>query len=229
MRKIRSSTKEFIDLGPKYYTYKEYQHCLNCLFSINQLLGFFNNTKNFLKKISPQSTILDVGCGSGLFILHLSRYFPHMKFFGIDTSYDAVREAQYNLSRWKLSRNITIIFNQVEINWKFPSNSIDVLMATLFCHHLTDEELVIFLKNSMIYAKKAVIIHDLQRSQLSFWLYKIISPFFRNRLISHDGLISIQRGFKKSEIVSILKMAKIEKYNISWRFPFCWRIVIWKS
>jgi len=225
----RSSAKELIDLGPEYYTPKEYQHCLKKLFLINKLLGFFANTKKTLKKISKTATILDVGCGSGLFLLHLSRHFPEMKFIGIDISSSAIQQAQQNLIDWKFLKTPSILFKEVTAAWEMPPNSVDVLVANLLCHHLTNEELIHFFRQSLFCTKEMVIIHDLHRHPLSYRLYKWISPFFRNRLITHDGLISIQRGFKKKELIFLLNKAGIKNYDLSWHFPFCWRIVLWKK
>lgn len=224
MWQTRSISKELIDLGPDYYTPDEYKNCLTKLFRINQLLGIFSNTKKFLKQLPSNATILDVGCGSGLLILNLSNCFPKMKFIGIDTSSAAIEQAKLNLLQKK-----SVTFRIVNPHWKIAPNSVDIIMATFLCHHLTDDELVAFFQSSMVFAKKGIIIHDLQRNRLAYWLYKMVSPFFRNRLISHDGLISIQRGFKAKELVAIFKKAGITNYKLTWRFPFCWRIVIWKN
>ncbi len=225
----RSHALEIIDLGPAHYTSQEYKHCLTVLFRLNRLLGFFSNTKKFLQSVSPHSTILDVGCGSGLFLLHLSNYFPAMKLMGIDTSSDAISEAKSNLQKTYLPDNACITFQKVTPEWKILPDSVDVVMATLVCHHLTDEQLITFFQSALHSAKKGVIIHDLHRSRIAYVLYKMISPLFRNRLITHDGLLSIKRGFKYNELMTLLKKAGIKKYEISWRFPFCWRIVLWKN
>jgi len=105
-----------------------------------------------------------------------------------------------------------------------------VILVTLVCHHLSDDQLVIFLKQAYINARQAIIINDLHRHRLSQWLYACLSPIlFQNRLITHDGIISIKRGFIRSEWERLLKKADIPHYQIKWQFPFRWSILLPKG
>ncbi|MDI1352537.1 MAG: methyltransferase domain-containing protein, partial [bacterium] len=90
----RSEEKELLDLGPEFYSLQEYQQCQKILFKINKLLGVFSHTKRFLKHYSSKISVLDVGCGGGLFVLNLSRYFPEVQFTGCDISKDAIEMAK---------------------------------------------------------------------------------------------------------------------------------------
>lgn len=227
----RSQKKELIDMGPEYYTQEEYVQCLKKLFLVNKLLGFFRSTKKMLKQFSGTSSLLDIGCGDGLFILHLSKKFPQMQMIGIDISPSAINAADQSLKLWRKSNgNIHVSFKlqeQPELN--VSENSVDIILATLVCHHLSDEELVIFLKQIYSAATKTVIINDLHRHPIAYWLYSLISPLlFRNRLITHDGLISIERGFTRMEWKLLLKQAGIHHYKLKWYFPFRWKLILWK-
>lgn len=82
----RSQEKELLDLGSEYYIQEEYNDCLKKLFTINKLLGFFRSTVKLFKKLPKHSSVLDVGCGGGLFLIYLSKYFPDMKMLGVDIS-----------------------------------------------------------------------------------------------------------------------------------------------
>lgn len=221
----RSLEKELIDLGPAYYSQEEYLDCQKKLFYINLFLGFFKDTKTLLKQFSNESKVLDVGCGGGLFILHLSKHFPQMKFLGLDINVEAIQNAQKQLEIWQnrgLASHVSFEINK-------DSLSTDILLATLVCHHMTDQELIIFLQQAHQNAKEIVIINDLHRHVVAQWFYRILSPIlFRNRLITHDGLISIRRGFTRHEWQTLLKMANITNYQIQWRWPFRWRVTLWK-
>jgi SAM-dependent methyltransferase len=227
----RSTEKEWIDLGPDYYTELEYQQCMQKLFAVNRFLGFFADTKRILKQFAETISVLDIGCGNGLFVLHLSKHYPNMQFKGTDISEAAIKLANSELQNWKIQKTTKISFeipSQPQLT--LPANSTDVILATLLCHHLTDEQLSLFLQQSLQTCRQAVIINDLHRHRIAYHLYRFLSPIlFRNRLITHDGLISIRRGFTRIEWQRVLKHAGISHYKIQWRFPFRWRVILWKK
>jgi 2-polyprenyl-3-methyl-5-hydroxy-6-metoxy-1,4-benzoquinol methylase len=225
----RSQEKELLDLGPDFYTDAEYDDCLKKLFWVNKLLGFFRGTVQVLKRYSADASVLDVGCGGGLFILHLSRCFPRMKLQGSDISVGAIKVAQQTLQDWQRHKpDINVSFElQKQHALKLASNSVDIILLTLVCHHLSDEELIIFLQEAQFAASQAVIINDLHRHRIAHWFYSLLSPvLFRNRLITHDGLISIRRGFTRHEWQRILQQAGIDNYELKWRFPFRWQLIL---
>lgn len=227
----RSQQKELIDMGPDYYTQDEYAECLKKLFFVNRLLGFFRSTKKILKQFSETSSLLDIGCGDGLFILHLSNKFPQMQMLGMDISVSAIKAADQSLKLWQKSNADTRVSFKLQEQPKLnlSENSFDIILATLVCHHLSDEDLIIFLQQIYLGSAKTVIINDLHRHPLAYWLYSFVSPLlFRNRLITHDGLISIQRGFTRIEWKLLLKQAGIHHYKLKWCFPFRWKLILWK-
>lgn len=222
--KFRSEKKELIDLGSEFYTAQEYDDCLKKLGDVGRFLGgnsaglsAFNQLK-----IKPQS-ILDVGCGGGYFTNILAKKFPQAKVTGIDYSSKAIEHAKKHNSP-NLSFHVP---TTLELN--IPEKSVDIITATLVCHHMNDTELIDFLKRAKTSARKKVIINDLHRHPIAYFFYGLIAPIlFRNRLITHDGLISIKRSFTKNEWVSYLKKAGFNKdqYTIKWKFPFRWIITI---
>jgi 2-polyprenyl-3-methyl-5-hydroxy-6-metoxy-1,4-benzoquinol methylase len=227
----RSKEKELLDLGPDYYTHNEYTDCLKKLFRVNKLFGFFQSTVKILKRFSEESTLLDVGCGGGLFILHLSKLFPHMHMSGMDISATAITDAEQSLRIWKKNNPDIQVFFQLQehAHLNFAKNSFDIILITLVCHHLDNEELIDFLKQAHLAAGKAVIINDLHRHWLAYRLYGLLSPLlFRNRLITHDGLISIRRGFTRQELQLLLQKTGIQYYQLKWCFPFRWKLILWK-
>ena len=222
----RSQEKELLDLGSDHYTPAEFQHCQTKLFTINRLLGFFSSTVRLLKRFPKDSSVVDVGCGGGLFLLHLSQYFPAMNFLGIDISADAIQIAQHAKKTYPDAK---VLFQQTPLD-QIKKNTIDILLTTLVCHHMSDEELVEFLRLAFASTQKIVIINDLHRHAIAHWFYGLISPIlFRNRLITHDGLISIRRGFIRREWTLLLEKAGIKNYEIKWCFPFRWRVILWKT
>ena len=250
MNSERSKEKELMDCGPAFYTSEEYADCLRILFKVNKLLGFFHSTVNLLKQFPDDVSLVDVGCGGGLFLLQLSQYYPNMTLLGIDVSEAAIQQAGNELRRLadlSLPTRLDSVFHgedishlekmpnvefqlQSQLTLDLATNSVDIVLITLVCHHIDDEDLPGFLQNAHQAARKAVIINDLHRHPLAYWFYKIMSPvLFRNRLITHDGLVSIKRSFTRSELQNLLKQANIANYEIKWCFPFRWRVILWKT
>jgi len=212
--KERSQELELLDLGPCYYSREEYSDCLEKLYRIGNLTGINQESLSLIKKIAP-SSIVDVGCGGGLFLRGLAATFAEIQCIGIDCAKEAIDFAK------PYEQNNLSFFCTKEIP---PA---DVVMATLVLHHLRDAELPEFLEKCYQAANKAVIINDLQRSRTSKALYKLISRWlFSNRLISHDGAISIARGFRKGELRQLF--SPFEQVEIRWRVPFRWQVIIWK-
>jgi 2-polyprenyl-3-methyl-5-hydroxy-6-metoxy-1,4-benzoquinol methylase len=228
----RSKEKELLDLGPEYYTHHEYLQCLNKLFQVNKLFGFFHSTVKILRHFSNESTLLDIGCGGGLFILNLSKLFPRMQMLGVDISTEAIVHAQHSLHTWQRNNpHIQVDFQlQEQTQLDMTENKFDIILATLVCHHLEDQELIQFLKHIYLAANKVVIINELHRHRIAYWFYSLFSPLlFRNRLITHDGLISIRRGFTRKEWRLLLQKAGIQHYQLKWCFPFRWKLILWKE
>lgn len=227
--KGRSSQLELIDLGSSYYTKQEYEDCLLKLDRIGRFLG--GDKASFwafdrLKK-SPTS-IIDVGCGGGFFTRRLSERYPQARVMGTDLSTEAIAFADQKNKQKTPSTNISFtIPAQPELD--LPEKSVDVVTCTLVCHHLQDQDIIEFLRRSYKIAKQAIIINDLHRHPLARLGFAALAPvFFPNRLIFHDGLLSIQRSFTRKEWVNYLEQAGIPAacYSITWHWPFRWIVLI---
>ncbi|MFZ2314110.1 MAG: methyltransferase domain-containing protein [Gammaproteobacteria bacterium] len=232
MLRERSQEKELLDLGADHYTTQEYEHCMKMLFRVNKLFGYFYSTVKILKHFPQKSTLLDIGCGGGLFLLNLSQYFPGVQFKGIDISPEAINLANKELRVWENKRSThNVSFHlQTLPSIELTENSVDIILTTLVCHHLNNEDLIEFLKSTLKASRQIVIIHDLHRHTIAQWLFRLVSPpLFNNRLISHDGLISIRRGFVRSEWKALLEKAGINNYELKWCFPFRWKLILCKN
>lgn len=230
MKQSRSSEKEIIDLGPDYYSNEEYRDCLVKLDQIGKWLGGDAATFAPLKQMNPPpDSILDVGCGGGLFAIKLASFFSHTQVTGIDINPLAIQFADEQLAKMEPPlKNIAFVCTKQE-KLTEPSRSYDAVIATLVCHHLSDADLIDFIVSACRIAKRKVIINDLHRHPLSFSLFGLVSSlFFRNRLIQHDGLLSIKKGFTYDELVQMLTKAGIKPscYRITWRWAFRWILEI---
>ncbi len=227
--KNRSTKLEKIDLGPSHYTSKQYQNCLYQLDRVGRFLGGDRASFWAFKqlKTSPKS-ILDVGCGGGLFTQRLAKSYPQATVTGIDLSHEAIDFAKRHLPSDKApSRVHFLVPDSTHLN--YPTHSFDVVTTTLMCHHLKDSELITFLKQAIRVAKHAVIINDLHRHSLAWLGFAAIMPFlFPNRLVWHDGLLSIRRSFTCIDWISLLNEADIplNRCSITWHWAFRWTVTI---
>lgn len=228
--KKRSQELELLDLGPSHYSEEEHKECVRQLDRIGKYLGGDAATFHAIEQLhTPPSSILEVGCGGGLFAIKLAEKYPEAEILGIDISLQMINTAKENLQHRSIKlHNIRFeLLEEPELH--YPDKSFDVVCATLVCHHLSDEALINFIKRASRIAKKEVILNDLHRHPIAFWTFKAAAPlFFPNRLVQHDGPISIQRGFTREEWASYLNRAGIPEkdYIISWCWAFRWLITI---
>jgi len=228
----RSLEKEWLDQWEQHLTAAEYDDCLRKLFRINRWLNFYGDTVQILKQLPANASVLDVGCGDGLFALKLQKDLPYMKIKGIDIESAAIELAQQRLNEWHVDNQTILPEFRQETTKAILANQerFDAVISTLVCHHLSDAEIINFLQDTVAIAKRVVIINDLHRHPAASFLFKVIQPWlFSGKAIQHDGLLSIKRGFKDSDWQSLLKQAGIKSYQLQWRFPFRWRLIIWNE
>ena len=106
-------------------------------------------------------------------------------------------------------------------------NQPTLFFTSLFCHHFTDEELV----NMFIWLKEKAtggfFIADLHRHPLAFFSIRFLTSCFSSSyLVKNDAPISVLRGFKRADLVHLLRLAGIERYQIKWVWAFRWVVVV---
>lgn len=227
--KDRIYTPELIDLGPSHYTLPEYEDCLRQLGRIGKIMGGDRATFDAIDRLpSAPSSILDVGCGGGAFTIRLAKRYPKAKVVGVDISAEAIAYANKQLKNQPHLPNL--LFQLADKpSLDYSPKQFDVVTATLVCHHLNDTELVAFLKEAVRVAGQAVIMNDLHRHPLASGSFAMIAPIlFPNRLIWHDGLLSIKRAFKRDDWVRYLEAADIssDKVFLTWQWAFRWILSI---
>ncbi len=204
---------------------------LDKLENINRWLGGNKVTVNGLKSIlkkhpkNKEIIIIDVGCGHGDILRDVAKFGRKnnykFKLIGVDanpTAIDYANELSVNYS--ELSFETQDIFSD-----EFKKRKFDVVLATLFLHHFKEPELVSFLENSLKSAKIGIVVNDLHRHKLAYYLFMLLSIFISNKMIIEDGLTSVLRGFKRKDLGNISKQIKV-KPRISWKwaFRFLWII-----
>src|ERR1700684_1818122 len=124
------------------YTADTYENCLHQLDRVGRFLGGDRATfKAFQRLKEPPKSILDVGCGGGLFTMRLASQYPEAKVVGIDIAPEALDFANRQLKNvYPHLNNVEFIVPQSS-HLQYPENSFDIVTSTLMCHHLSDAEI----------------------------------------------------------------------------------------
>ena len=173
----------------------------------------------------PQSLLLaDVGCGGGDTMAHLLHhsYFRDysLEFTGFDCSKEALRWAR----KWYPYPQLH--FEELDAMQTWPARRFHAVFFNLVLHHFTDAQIITLLQQA---ARNSdfIIINDLQRNWLPYYLFRLASRLGRFSPISrHDGLLSIKKSFTRRHWEQLLKRAGLPTYRIRWYWAFRWVVTI---
>ncbi len=93
-----------------------------------------------------------------------------------------------------------------------PEGGADIIMSSLFTHHLPDQELVRFIRWMEENARIGWFINDIERHPLPYYFLKI--AFWatrRHRFMRHDGPVSFASAFKRQDWVRLLAEAGLRE------------------
>ena len=198
---------------------------LDKLENINRWLGGNKVTVNGLKTIlkdhpkEQEISIIDIGCGHGDILRDVAKFGRKnnykFKLIGVDANPTAIEYAnELSVDYPELNFETQDIFSDDFKNRKF-----DVVLATLFLHHFKEPELVSFLGNTFKQTKIGIVVNDLHRHKLAYYLFILLSIFISNKMIIEDGLTSVLRGFKRKDLKRISDKIHV-KPDISWKWAF---------
>ena len=181
------------------------------ILGLKRLLNLFGTLNN--KKI------VDIGCGGGDSLKAMSSWArnrnQHPTFIGIDLQANCIEFAKTNCEAFPDIQLLCDDFRNV-----FAQGKIDIVHASLFCHHFTEDEIIAFLQ--LCNKQKAIfVINDLERNPLAYYSINWLTWLFsKSHLVKNDAPLSVKRGFKKTEWKSILEQAGIKHYSVQnyWAF-----------
>lgn len=199
---------------------------------INVLLGgnkvTLQGVRNLLKSSDPKReiSILDVGCGNGDMLRTLSDYAKqndiNFRLHGIDANDFTINHARsLSVGYANISYSVSDIFE-----YDLPERY-DIILCTLTLHHFKDPELLDLLKYFERQSRIGIVINDLHRSALAYYLFKGICFIFGlNEMSREDGLISILRGFKAQDLHAYSKKLNFKTYSVQWKWAFRYQWIV---
>ena len=222
--KQRSHRLEYIDTGN--YTADEYEDCISELQFVNRWMGDAHSLKaTLLREIEAQRlasfSILDIGAGSGELLRVAATWARQTKrqFRGVGLELNE-RMAESILEESQRFDEITSVRGDA-FRLPFYEAQFDYVICSLFTHHLLDEQVVQVLREMSRVAKRRIFVLDLHRHPVAYFLYTTVGNLvLHNRLVRHDGALSILRGFKSDELLQLAQRAGLRDIWIERHFPY---------
>lgn len=221
MLRERSRAEEWMDAADA--TEPAFQGALRDLARINRMSLAYRPVLSWLDRVVAthqldRLSVLDVGAGGGDMLARIAgwgerRGIP-VALTGLDRSPWAGRHAaaQGVTARW-------ITADLFDCAGRF-----DVVLCSLFAHHLDDATLVRFLHWLEARARWGWLISDLHRHWLPWGVvWGAVRALRMDPMVIHDSTVSIARGFVRADWERLLADAGVAA-GIRWAFPFRWQV-----
>jgi 2-polyprenyl-3-methyl-5-hydroxy-6-metoxy-1,4-benzoquinol methylase len=218
MLRHRSEQAEWMDAPGA----EGFDAALHGLARINRMSLAARPVLAFLERVAERHpgplSILDVGAGGGDMLALIADWAARrgvpVQLTGLDRSPAAAIHAA---ERGVPARWITAdLFDHADAH--------DVVLCSLFAHHLPDAELVRFLRWMEARARLGWLISDLHRHWLPWgFVWAAVRLLRMPPMVVHDSTISIARGFTRGDWRRLLDQAGVAA-EIGWAFPFRWQV-----
>ena len=199
--------------------FADYSRCLRDLSRVNVVTLTHRPMLSWLaKRALGDFSVLDIACGHGDALRKIRSRYPAARLTGIDLNPWATRAAQ----EATLSAAHIDFINGDAFAYK-PEQKFDFIICSQFTHHLTDQQVVGFLRWLQDNAGNGWFISDLHRNLIPYYGFPILArAAFWHRFVRDDGQISIARAFIRTEWDALLRQAGITEQEafIAWYIPF---------
>lgn len=180
------------------------QACLRDLSKVNRWFLGYRPTLTWLEslellRIKAPLRILDVGCGYGDTLRRIESWaqdhFIQTSLTGCDLNPDTIAiAADATPKSSKIEWVATNIFS-------YPlTQPIDIVVSSLFTHHLVESDIVRFIQWMEEHARVGWFINDLSRAPIPYHLFKAFSRLAGlHPFVQHDGPVSFARAFAPTD------------------------------
>ena len=193
---------------------EEFRRCLVDLAKVNRVTQAYRPTLGFLDRIVRDRAvpdrplrILDVGGGYGDALRRIDRWAGRR---GI-----ALAMTSVDLSPWARQAAEAAPPTRQPVRWVTgdifgfePDPAPDLVLSSLFAHHLDDGAVVGFLQWMERHAGLGWFVNDLERHWLPHVGFRVLSRAAGwHRFVQHDGPVSIRRAFTRADWRALLSAA----------------------
>jgi len=203
--------------------YDDYAQCLADLTKVNvvtmthrPVLAWLARETNDLDTFS----LCDIGCGQGDLLRLIARHSGRktITLQGVDRHPWSIRAA-----REATPTGAPITYLEADL-FSLPDDiSWDFIVSSQFTHHLTNEELIRFIRWQDRHATRGWFIADLHRHWFAYYGFPLLArAAFWHHFVRTDGQISIARAFTILEWRALLADAGVpaNEATITWHLPF---------
>ncbi len=203
---------------------------LDQLEQINYWLGGLTVSKRSLKEMllrldlkdkNKSLRIADLGCGGGDSLRVMANWARKAgvkaEFIGIDANPNII---EYAIEKSSAYPELSFISLDV-LSPKLDEYEFDIVICSLFLHHFDDEVIIELLRRIKKNTNYGLIINDLHRHWLAFYAFACVTWLAgASKMIRYDGMLSVQKGFRKSELLYLLESGGFRNKSVHWRWAF---------
>jgi 2-polyprenyl-3-methyl-5-hydroxy-6-metoxy-1,4-benzoquinol methylase len=164
--------------------------------------------------------LLDVACGGGDVTVEIAHWARHSG-VPIQVSACDISSTALDIARRRAdSIGESLEFFQHDLLQQPLPARFDVVMCSLFLHHLDERDAVRVLQSMAGAASRAVLVNDLARSSRGYWLAMLATRLLsRSRIVHVDGPLSVAGAFTPGEALRLCEQAGLHGSTISRHWP----------
>ncbi len=202
--------------------------CLRDLATVNVLTRAYAPTLGFMRDVCRRRAstaplrVVDIGGGSGDGLRVIERWARRRRLALDFVSLDLNPHARAAGERAS-GPDSRIRFVTADLFAWVPAEPVDLVISSLFAHHLDDDGVVRFLRVMERTARLGWFVNDLHRHPVPFAAFRTWSRFAGwHRFVRHDGPVSVGRAFRRADWVALIGRAGIPDgaAAIRWHVPF---------
>ena len=172
-------------------------------------------------------SVLDLATGAGDVPLALEAKARaaglDLRITGCDVSPCAIDQARETAAR----SGSNVRFEQLDVLTQPLTEQYDVVTCSLFLHHLDDVEAVKLLRIMAASARHLVLVNDLERSAVSYYLVKLATRLLsRSKVVWIDGPRSVEGAYSLAEMRALAVQAGLKSAEVERRHP-CRMLLSW--
>jgi 2-polyprenyl-3-methyl-5-hydroxy-6-metoxy-1,4-benzoquinol methylase len=219
----RSTADEIMDDAGQ--TEEAFRTALKNLEWLSKVTFGYRPTLSFLDRVVKETgatrlSILDVGAGGGDMLRKVAAWGAKrgvdLDLTGLDISPWAERHA---LAQGTPAAWITGDLFDLPEDRRF-----DLVLCSLFAHHLREPELIRFLQWLEHHAARAWLISDIHRHWIAWaGVWALVRVVRMDPMVVHDSTVSIARGFVRADWERAMEAAGVAA-ELRWAVPFRWTL-----